>query len=88
MKSHFIYAPQPCPSCGVLSDSVTGVNSPEAPVEGNIKICVYCNHTSVFTGQGFTSREPTEVEWTEIMADPNLRQMWRSLEVRRRRTTP
>lgn len=66
-----------CPHCQKDLDAVTG---PGTPRKGDVTVCLYCVGISIATGDDMVLRKPTLEELAELMADPRLRLMVRSVQ--------
>jgi hypothetical protein len=60
-----------CVSCGKLNDSATDPLEEVQPIPGDVSICMYCGHISVFA-LDLTLREPDLEEARAIAADPEI----------------
>jgi hypothetical protein len=65
-----------CPRCAKqLDDASAADGSDDMPGPGDVSLCLYCGHLSVFTGQGIERREVTNTERSELLAQPEVRQV-------------
>lgn len=72
MKDHHV-APSNCPVCGKLNDMATGVGGTDAPVEGDISVCLTCQSVLRYGPDlrlELPTREQIEEAYTE---EPKLR---------------
>jgi hypothetical protein len=60
-----------CVSCGKLNDHATDPLDEVQPKPGDISICLYCGHISVFA-LDLTLREPNLEEARAIAGDPDI----------------
>jgi hypothetical protein len=70
-------APMTCPGCGemVTGRSQAPVNLPPDATDGDVSVCWYCSHLSIYVGTPpHALREPTEQELANLKADPGIRQ--------------
>ncbi|MCK1670354.1 hypothetical protein [Bradyrhizobium sp. 150] len=63
-KSVQLKAKPQCRDCGELLDGATGVGA-NRPRPGNVSVCFYCGHISVFADD-LSLREPNGEEMREI----------------------
>jgi hypothetical protein len=65
--------PVSCWRCEKTTDTTTAaVGEDTAPAPGDVSICFYCGELAVFTGRGLETRQPTDAERAEILADPGV----------------
>lgn len=57
-----------CKACGKPNDSATSISADIKPTPGDVSICLYCGHVTVFDDD-LTLREPTSKEMHEIAAN-------------------
>jgi hypothetical protein len=55
----------PCANCGKPNDAASNPEEDITPKEGDISVCLYCNHVAIFRTD-LTLRRPTSAEWDEL----------------------
>lgn len=66
-----------CPCCHKEMDAATG---PAIPKKGDVTVCLYCVGINIVTGDEKVLRKPTDEELAELMGDPHLRTILRSIQ--------
>jgi hypothetical protein len=62
--------PTKCPECGVVNSGALGVDGTR-PKKGDVSICMYCRHISIFT-EDLGLREPTIDEMLAMGREPKI----------------
>ncbi len=69
-----------CSRCEAKLDAATSMDDPDAlPDADSVSLCFYCGNLAMFTGEGMALRQPTAEEQAELMADPEVQRVFRSL---------
>lgn len=62
-----------CAHCGKTLDDATNPMEPDSiPGEGDLSICLYCHHITIFESGG-TRREVSRDEFADIVSSPEVR---------------
>ena len=60
-----------CLACNKPVDAAGPVSGGRAPQAGDVSICFYCHHVSIY-GDDMTPRDPTDEEIIDMAGDPEL----------------
>lgn len=64
----------PCVECGKITDATTGMNVEGLPKAGDIAVCYYCGHLTIYTND-LMLREPTAAELYDCSQDEYLQRL-------------
>lgn len=61
-----------CWACAKVTDAATAVIGEDTvPQAGDLSICFGCGEFAIFTGDDLATRQPSDAERTELLADPD-----------------
>jgi hypothetical protein len=75
MKAH--ESATDCPHCGTRNEMASGLSGDEAPVPGDVTLCIGCGHWSVFNEDG-TLRKASKDELREYGHSHHMTAVWRA----------
>jgi hypothetical protein len=76
VRTHRSDEAEACWACGRPRDAASAADPADdespAPGPGDVSLCFGCSEVAIFTGEGLRTREPTEAERAEVLADPGV----------------